>query len=189
MKILFLDLETTGTSVYSDGIHQISGIIIINGEIKEKFDFKVRPHDGATISTEALAVAHVTLEEVMAYPPMSEVYYKIISILEKYVSKYDKTDKFHIAGYNIGPFDIPFFRRWFSLNGDKFFGSWFWPNCLDVMVLATPALAGQRHLMPNFKQGTVAQYLGIKIDENKLHDALYDVEVCKSIYDIVCNKY
>jgi DNA polymerase-3 subunit epsilon len=39
--------------------------------------------------------------------------------------------------------------------------------------------------MENFKQGTVAKALGIEIDESRLHDALYDIQVCKSIYDIV----
>ena len=74
-------------------------------------------------------------------------------------------------------------------NGDKYFGSWFWSNPIDVMVLATPFLVDQRNQMPNFKQGTVAKTLGIQVDDNKLHDAMYDIEICKSIYDKVCGKY
>lgn len=57
------------------------------------------------------------------------------------------------------------------------------------MVLATPFLAEARSQMPNFKQGTVAKYLGIPVDDTKLHDALYDIEICKAIYDKVCGKY
>ena len=53
------------------------------------------------------------------------------------------------------------------------------------MVLATPYLAAQRSEMENFKQGTVAKALGIQIDDSKLHDALYDIQVCKAIYNIV----
>ena len=41
MKVVFFDLETTGTLVNKHGIHQISGMIVIDGEVKETFDFKV----------------------------------------------------------------------------------------------------------------------------------------------------
>lgn len=53
------------------------------------------------------------------------------------------------------------------------------------MVLATPYLAAKRAEMKDFKQGTVAKTLGIQVDDTKLHDALYDIEICKAIYDIV----
>lgn len=39
MKLVLFDLETTGTDCVKNGIHQISGKIIINGEVKETFDF------------------------------------------------------------------------------------------------------------------------------------------------------
>ena len=97
----------------------------------------------------------------------------------------NKQDKFFLAGYNNASFDNQFLRAWFLQNGDKYFGSYFWSNSIDVMVLATPYLASQRSQMENFKQGTVAKALGIEIDESRLHDALYDIQVCKSIYDIV----
>ena len=40
---MFYDLETTGLEVGKHGIHHISGMIEVDNEIKEKFDFKVRP--------------------------------------------------------------------------------------------------------------------------------------------------
>ena len=39
--------------------------------------------------------------------------------------------------------------------------------------------------MENFKQGTVAKALGLQVDDTRLHDAEYDIEICKAIYDIV----
>lgn len=186
MKALFFDLETTGTYPGKHGIHQISGMIVIDGEIKEKFDFKVRPNPKAEILDEALNVAGVTREQIMAYPPMEEVYRKFVDeILAKYVDRYNKKDKFFLVGYNNASFDNQFLRGWFLQNGDQYFGSWFWANCIDVMVLATPYLAARRAEMENFKQGTVAKFLGIQVDDTKLHDALYDIEICKAIYDIV----
>lgn len=53
------------------------------------------------------------------------------------------------------------------------------------MVLATAYLLDKRPQMENFKQGTVAKTLGIVVDDTKLHDAMYDIDICKAIYDIV----
>lgn len=64
MKLLFLDLETTGTNPGKHGIHQISGQIVIDGIVKESFDFHVQPNPKAIIEDEALAVAGVTREQV-----------------------------------------------------------------------------------------------------------------------------
>lgn len=165
MKLLFFDLETTGTYPGKHGIHQMSGMIVIDGEIKEKFDFKVRPNPQAEILDEALEVAGVTRDQILAYPPMGEVYHQFVDgILAKYVDRYNKTDKFFLVGYNNASFDNQFLRGFFLQNGDKYFGSWFWANCMDVMVLATPYLAAKRAEMKDFKQGTVAKTLGIQVE-------------------------
>lgn len=185
MKVLFFDLETTGTLVSRHGIHQISGMVVIDGVIREKFNLHVRPNPKAEIVQEALDIVGVTKEKIMEYPPMEEIYRQFVDMLSKYVDKYDRQDKFFLAGYNNASFDNQFLRAWFIQNGDKYFGSWFWSNSIDVMVLATPYLAARRAEMENFKQGTVARSLGIDVDPNRLHDALYDIEICKAIYDIV----
>ena len=70
-------------------------------------------------------------------------------------------------------------------NGDNYFGSWFWSNSLDVMVLATYYLLDRRSKMENFRLATVAREMGIDIENEKLHDAFYDLYLTKSIYDKV----
>jgi DNA polymerase-3 subunit epsilon len=185
MKILFFDLETTGVFPGKHGIHQISGEIVIYGETKEQFNFKVRPNPKAVIEQEALEVAGVTREQILAYPPMEEVYSKFVSMLGKYVDKFNKTDKFFLAGYNNASFDNQFLRGFFMQNGDNYFGSWFWSNSLDVMVLATYYLLDRRSKMENFRLATVAREMGIDIENEKLHDAFYDLYLTKSIYDKV----
>ncbi|MEG2120473.1 MAG: 3'-5' exonuclease [Rikenellaceae bacterium] len=189
MKVVFFDLETTGTLVNKHGIHQLSGEIVIDGETKETFDLRVQPNPKAEIVQEALDVAGVTKEQILAYLPMGEVYKQFTALLDKYVSKYDKKDKFFLAGYNNASFDNQFLRAWFLQNGDKYFGSYFWSNSIDVMVMATPFLAAYRPMMENFKQGTVAKALGIEVDDEKLHDALYDIKICRSIYDVVVTNF
>lgn len=185
MKILFFDLETTGVNPAKHGIHQISGEIVIDGQSKEQFNFHVQPNPKAIIEEEALAVGGVTREQIMAYPPMQEIYNKFISLLSKYVDKYNKADKFFLAGYNNAAFDNQFLRGFFLQNNDKYFGSWFWANSIDVMVLATVYLAEKRQEMENFKLATVAKTLGVNVDDESLHDAMYDINLTKAIYDIV----
>lgn len=179
---MFFDLETTGTRFWRNGIHQISGAVVIDGQVKESFNLHVQPNPACTIEQEALDVAGVTEEQVRAYPPMHEVYQQFVAMLGKYVNKYDKKDKFTLAGYNNASFDNQFLRAWFVQNGDNYFGSWFWSSSIDVMVLATQALLEERTQMENFKQGTVAKYVGVPVSEEQLHDALYDIRVCMAIY-------
>ncbi len=187
MKLIFFDLETTGVNPGKNGIHQISGQIVIDGVVKESFDFHVQPNPKAIIEDEALKVAGVTREQVMAYPPMREVYNQFVGMLAKYVNKYDKKDKFFLVGYNNAAFDNQFLRGFFLQNGDNYFGSWFWSNTLDVMVLATAFLATRRPDMENFKLSTVAKTLGIEVKDDSLHNAMYDIDLTKAIFDIVTN--
>lgn len=43
MKIMWLDTETTGLNKEKCDIIQLSGIIVIDGEEKERFDFYCQP--------------------------------------------------------------------------------------------------------------------------------------------------
>lgn len=185
MKLVFFDLETTGTNPGKHGIHQISGQIVIDGVIKETFDFHVQPNPKALIEDEALKVGNVTREQILAYPPMQQVYQEFVSMLGKYVDKFNKKDKFFLVGYNNAAFDNQFLRGFFLQNGDVYFGSWFWANSIDVMVLASAYLATRRPDMENFKLSTVARTLGVDVQNESLHDAMYDIELTKAVFDII----
>ena len=190
MKIFFLDLETTGTDREKHGIHQISGAIVINGEVKEHFNFRVRPHPSALIDFKALEVCGITFNQIQQYPEMPVVFSNIVNIISKYTTIDDDKDKFFIAGYNSQSFDGGHFAKWFQRNSNlKLFNKSFWTVSLDVMILAQSYLMNVRHEMENFKQNTVARKLGIEVDDSKLHDAEYDIDLCMSIYNIVCGKY
>ena len=185
MKLVFFDLETTGTNPGKHGIHQISGQIVIDGVIKETFDFHVQPNPKALIEDEALKVGNVTREQILAYPPMQQVYQEFVAMLGKYVDKFNKKDKFFLVGYNNAAFDNQFLRGFFLQNGDVYFGSWFWANSIDVMVLASAYLATRRPDMENFKLSTVARTLGVDVQNESLHDAMYDIELTKAVFDII----
>lgn len=182
MKLLFYDIETTGVMHWKNGIHQISGCIDIDGEVKEYFDFKVQPHPACIIEEDALRVGGVTKEQIMAYTPMAEVHKSLLALLSKYVDKFNKKDKFFLVGYNNASFDNQFLRAFFLQNKDDYFGSWFWADTHDVMVLASKYLMSDRTKLIDFKLMTVAKHLGIRVDESKLHDATYDIHLTREVY-------
>lgn len=188
MKLFFFDAETTGVKHWRHSVHQISGCIEIDGEVKEYFDIRCRPFDKAEIDPKALEVSGTTLEDIESYMAFKEAYMMIIKMLGKYVNKYDKKDKFFLVGYNNASFDNHFFRAFFVQNLDDYFGSWFWSSSIDVMVMATHYLMKRRQDMVNFKLMTVAAALGIKVDDTRLHDARYDIDLTRSIYKIVTTK-
>lgn len=185
MKLFYFDLETTGVNPARNGIHQIGGEIEIDGVVVENFNFRVRPNEKAVIEEEALKIAGVTKERILDYPPMRVVYSEIVKMLSKYVDKFNKNDKFFLVGYNNASFDNQFLRGFFLQNNDNYFGSWFWSNSIDVMVLASNKLKHERDKMENFKLSTVAKQLGIEVNPDMLHDANYDIYLTKEIYKIV----
>lgn len=182
MKILFFDVETTGVDYKQNGIHQISGCIEIDGVIMENFNFKVAPNPAAKIEDEALKVGNVTLEQIQAYSPMATVFTQFKEMLSKYCDKFNKKDKFFLCGFNNASFDNQFLRAWFGQNGDSYFGSWFWANSLDAFILATQKLLNERADMPNFQLKTVCKAMDVLVDESRLHDAEYDIELTRELY-------
>lgn len=185
---LFYDLETTGLDERIHSIHQIAGMFEVDGKIVETFNFKVAPHPKAQIDPQALSTCKVTEEQIRAYPSMQEVYKQFVGMLKKYCNRFDKTDKIWLVGFNNRKFDDIFLSAWFKQNGDEFFPAWFWPDSLDVLVLASQHLIHVRSQMPSFKLKRVAMTLQIPVDESKLHDGLYDVGLTYQIYQVLTNK-
>jgi DNA polymerase-3 subunit epsilon len=185
MKLFFFDLETTGLDNQKHAIHQISGKIIIDGVEKTKFNFKVKPFEGALIDATALKIGGVTEEQIMQYPSCHQNYVSLVTLIQKYVNRFDTGDKFHLVGYNNSSFDNQFLRSFFKVNKDDYFGSYFWSDSIDVMVLASNFLKHERHNIRDFKLKTVAQWLKIDVDAKRLHDAEYDIELTEKIFNII----
>jgi len=182
---VFYDLGTTGTAVWKHSIHQIAGIIEINDEVVDKFNIFSRPHPKALIDEGALRACRKTQEELLSYSDMNIAHKEFKAILGKYIDPFDTKQKAWMVGFNNRYFDDVFLRAWFKQNGDEFIGSWFWTDTLDTLVLASQYLIQRRAGMHSFKQHRVARELGIEVDEDRLHDASYDVELTRKIYRIV----
>jgi DNA polymerase-3 subunit epsilon len=194
-KFIFIDVETTGTNPERNGLTQISGCVQIGDDVKESFDYFVRPYPQDEIEAAALEVTGFDRRQFLppdhpnhlAVPGQNfedprEVFKSLAAMLGKYVSQFDKTDKFQFVGYNAHSFDMPFMRRFWEKNNDRYFGSWFWYPCLDVMLIWAQILQSVRAELSNFKLATVASHCGIKVDNTRLHDSQYDIELTRELW-------
>lgn len=185
---IFYDLETTGDNPKKHSLHQIAGLVEVDEQVVEKFNIYSRPHPKAILDPVALQVCRVTEEQLMGYPDMKDAKNQFCQILAKYINKFDKRSKAYLVGYNNRGFDDKFLRVWFELCDDMFFGSWFWSDSRDTLVLASEYLEPRRISMLNFQLHTVAETLGIEVDQSRLHDASYDVYLTREIYRIVTGR-
>jgi len=181
IKQLFIDTETTGVDRDLSGVWQIGGIIKV-GKREEEFEINCDIFEEDEINPKAFETNDMTLEKIAKFQPPEKALEQLIGILDKYVDKYDKKDKFIVLGYG-AEFDQQILRNWFYKLGDDYFGSWIWHPWIDIMVLAQYVLQGVRPNLENFKQRTVADYLQIRTDETKLHSALYDAQIARKIYN------
>lgn len=188
-KLLFTDVETTGKDGEIHGIHQISGIIDIEGEEVDRFNFNVRPFETDLIDTEALKASGVTYDQIMSYEDPLIVHEQLNTLLGKHVNKFNRNDKFHFLAYNSN-FDNDHWRGFYKKCEDKYFGSFFFAPDICVMRLAAFYLHKERYKMINFKLKTVAEYLKIIEEDDetiKWHDSMVDIDITRQIYYKVLN--
>jgi len=198
-KFVFIDVETTGTNPERNGLTQISGCVQVGDEVMESFDYYVRPFLQDEIDAAALEVTGISRRQFLlpdhpdflAVPGQNfenprNIYLRLAEMFGRYVDQYNKNDKFQFVGYNAHSFDMPFMRRFWEKNGDRYFGSWFWYPCLDVMLVWAQILQPERAELANFKLATVARRAGITVDDSRLHDSMYDIELTRQLWLSAC---
>jgi len=173
-------VETTGLDPVDNDIWQLAYLIEIDGNVVDGENMYIRPHNMANIQQKALDVNHTTvekLEEIELTVP--EAIADIKRKWGKYINKYDRKDKFVIAGYWVN-FDVNFLRQTFVKAGDKYgIGTWCFSPCLDVASFVAVAVAKHNFRFPNYKLETVCDKLGIPIEA---HDALSDIAATRTLY-------
>lgn len=177
MKVLYFDTETTGLDPKKHSIIQISGIIEIDGEVKEEFNFRCQPDDYDTVDYEALKVNEITIEQLRTFDTPKGVYEKLIEIFSKYIDKFDPNDKFYPAGHNVS-FDVEFLSEFFKRQGDVYFGSWQNYRCIDSRLVANFLTYCGIIKPEHIKLSYLCEYFKIKI---RAHDALSDIKATRSL--------
>ena len=182
IKIIFIDTETGGVNAEKSALIQLSGIIEVDGTEKEKFNFYIKPFENSEVNEKALEVQGRTLEELGTekYIDESIIYKKFLEILDKYIDKYDKNDKFIVAGYNV-KFDIDILKALFERNNNKFLFSYFNSSMLDPLYsVRLLQVAGMLPVLENNKLETWCKYFNIEL---KAHDSLQDITATKKLIE------
>jgi DNA polymerase III subunit epsilon len=185
LKKLYYDLETTGLFAFgknAHGIHEIAFIYEENEEIIEQRSIKLNPLTAnMAIDDKALEVGGITLQTLDSYQHYHNGYKEFIDFIESKVDRFDKKDKIHLVGYNNIKFDDPFLEQFFKKHDNKFFGSYFWRPTQDVMVNAGRHFEHIRSTFTSFKLKSVAEHVGLAINESLLHIGTYDVHLTREI--------
>lgn len=177
MKVLYLDTETTGLDAVKNDIIQIAGIVEINNEVKEEFNFTCQPFSYDNISQEALDIHGRKIDEIKTYQTPQLAYKQLLKIFDKYINKYDKMDKFIPAGHNI-QFDVNFVFEFFKKNGNMYCGSYLDYHKLDSMVVGMLLKLFNKEKFERLKLEAMAKHYGMEINA---HDALSDVKTSREI--------
>ena len=181
MKVLYFDVETTGTDPILNDIVQISGIVEVDKEVKEKFSFNVRPVNFENISKEALFVNRLTIDQLKSFDDLATIHKKLVDIFDKYVDKYNKNDKFFPAGYNCR-FDLDFLKASFEKVGDQYFGSYFNYHVLDPLPILYFLEYRGKIKLDNYKLSSVCAFFNIDITA---HDSASDIEATRKLIKIL----
>ena len=179
-KIIFIDTETGGVNPEKAALIQLSGIIRIDKKDVEKFNFYIKPFENSEVNEKALEVQGRTLEELKTdkYVEEKEVYKQFIKLLDKYIDKYDKTDKFIVAGYNVR-FDVDVLKAFFQRHGNNFLFSYLDSSMLDPLYsIRLLQIAEVLPVLENNKLETWCKHFGIEL---KAHDSLEDIEATKKL--------
>ena len=179
-KIIFIDTETGGVNPEKSALIQLSGIIRIDKKDIEKFNFYIKPFENSEVNEKALEVQGRTLEELKTdkYVEEKEVYKQFIKLLDKYIDKYDRTDKFIVAGYNVR-FDVDILKAFFQRHGNNFLFSYLDSSMLDPLYsIRLLQIAEVLPVLENNKLETWCKHFGIEL---KAHDSLEDIEATKKL--------
>ena len=175
-KILWLDTETTGLDPQENGIIQIATLIEIGGFVVEWLDLKLRPMNNDKINQDALDIHGYREEEIKKFPSPKNAINELEEAMARHVNKFDKADKFIMAGYFVR-FDMDFLRALFKKLGNNYFGSWFFSVSYDVQGLVAERVA-RGFRAPDYKLSTVCKEFGIEIEA---HEALSDITATRSL--------
>ena len=181
MKKIFIDTETSGLNPKANAILEIGCIVEVDNTVEE-FVIECSPFENDVIDKKALEVNRISKDDLFKRTPPKEAFNNFINFLSKHIDRYNKRDKFFFLAYN-APFDYSFLREFFIKNGDSYFGSWFFYPAIDVAVLAAMHLRDERHRMLNFKLTTVAPTLGIDVNLEEAHGALYDTKIMRAVFN------
>ena len=184
MKVLYVDVETTGLEPIVHGIIQLAYIVEIDGKVKKRGSLKINPltySKKVRISSKALEVNGYIVEDFNKFKDSKTACNEFIEILKKYVDMSDKEDKFKLVAYN-AKFDTGFLIEWFKDSGRP----QAYPLLIDYRYLDPFELfkylvfVGKlQHNYKSFSLEYACKTMGLEFDA---HDAVADIEATRDLH-------
>ncbi len=191
-KILWFDTETTGLDPNRNGLIQLAMVMDVDGEAVDTAYFEFQPFQNDYIdiggkmptqwltydlgSNGTLPITEITIQTLFSYPLPSTA--KINTFLQKHISKFDKTDKAYVGGYNV-PFDRAFLSKFYEKCGDKYLGSYINWKQLDVLSMLYLADFHGKIKLENYKLETACKYFNIELEA---HNPMSDIKATREIF-------
>lgn len=149
-----LDVETTGLRAGVDEIIEVAAVKFRNGEILERYNQLVCPHQPLPLKITRLT--GITPEDVATAPRFNEIGADVAHFIKSYP----------LVGHSVG-FDLGMLRaQGMTLNQTVY-------DTFDLATLLMPQI-------PVYKLGAIAEYLGIPHPAD--HRALNDAEVTAQVF-------
>lgn len=181
LKLLFIDVETTGKNPDLHGIHAIGSILDIDGKETASFYKNVKPQIGAQVDPEALKVSGIAFNNLKEYPNLSYVFDEFMQMLSVALDPGGQ-DRIYMVGYGAS-FDNDFMRKWYGHNGqEELFKSHFHSAPIDIMTLAAKYFCGHGLVPVSYSLQSIARIFKLPVEHGKLHNAAYDAQLARKLY-------
>lgn len=188
-KLLFFDTETTGLDKKLNSIISMAGVIdSTQGEIVQtvSFDIQMQPFSYENIDEGALKINHTTIDELKTRKPFADGINEFLTLLDSYIDKYDKNDKFTLVGYNIR-FDLDMLYEGCQSIGQKFLMSYIKGHTVDVYEIMKFLNVAKCWNMPAINLGKAIELFNIK--NSNEHTSLGDTLAVRELYYYLISNY
>jgi DNA polymerase-3 subunit epsilon len=175
MKLLWIDVETTGLDPVKNEIIQIAALLeCTEKQIGQEFITYVKPTDFSCIDEKATETHGISIEQMKLFPDSEFVYKNFKELLYKWVDPMNKETRITLCGQNV-QFDSMFINEFFKRNNDEYWRAFVTPGVFDLKNLTIQyELFHGRKIFDSYKLGRVCEILGVKL--NNAHDAVSDIQ-------------
>ncbi len=189
-KLIFIDVETTGLVKYIHGIIQLAYIIEIDGVVKKRGSYMINPlsyNREIQITDKALEVNGHTRDGLDEFTDSTEACKEFVAVLNSFIDRFDKTDKFKFVGYN-SKFDTGFVQEWFTDSGFDSYGNYIDYRDLDVFGLVKYLVHLDKFKMLGNSMSLVAacKAMGLELDA---HNAIADIEATRDLHHYLIKEF
>ncbi|MGE4420561.1 MAG: exonuclease domain-containing protein [Sulfurimonas sp.] len=182
-NIIHWDTETTGLNNKVHGIISLSYLIDIDGKVVHRGKLTMNPlsYDRPVnkVSPKALEVNGYKESHLTDFPDAKAQCANFISVLNKYIDRFDTKSYFIPAGFNV-QFDNGFIQEWFKVCGYDSYGQYFTYKSLCCFeAIKWLQYLGKINTGPSQNLSSCCKAIGLNITA---HDSSVDIESTRDLF-------